>query len=107
MAPEAAYGATAFGAFFVTGMQAKGLGFESAGEFARFVSQSGINQFEVMYLFSERTGIVERLQGQDWQGFMRRWNGLNPRAVERLTEFYKREVKRLNTVDPWLPVEWK
>jgi hypothetical protein len=73
--PEAAYKATSFGMFQIIGMQHKTVGFETAAEYARFVSQSEANQVEVFARFVERRRALKPLQCLDWDGFAGRWNG--------------------------------
>jgi hypothetical protein len=89
--PEAAYKATTFGMFQITGINHKAVGFETVAEYARFVSQSEANQVEVFARFVEHQGALERLRCLDWAGFARRWNGPNfnrSRYAERLSAAY-------------------
>lgn len=94
--PEAAYQATTFGMFQITGVNHKVLGFETAAEYARFVSQSQANQVEAFARFVERQGVLKYLQTRDWAGFARRWNGpaFSARYAERLDKAYNEAAQR-------------
>ncbi len=75
--PEAAYRATSFGMFQVIGFNYKIVGFETVGEFVRFVSQSEANQVEVFARQLEYNGLLKPLRCLDWAGFARAFNGPN------------------------------
>ena len=76
-----AYGATAFGVFQLSGVNHRRVGFETVGEYARFVSRSEANQVEVWARFLETQGMLEPLRKHDWATFARRY--LGPTAVKR------------------------
>jgi hypothetical protein len=76
--PEAAYGATSFGAFQIIGLNAKRMGFASAGEYARFVSQSELNQYAALFLYGSNSPVLAALKARDWEGFARAYLGLIP-----------------------------
>jgi peptidoglycan hydrolase-like protein with peptidoglycan-binding domain len=89
--PDAAYKATSFGVFQVTGINHQRVGFETVGEYARFMAKSEANQVEVWARFLERQGMLESLRKHDWAGFARRYNGpaaLRNGYVERLEAAY-------------------
>ena len=75
-------------------MQYKSLGYDTVGEFVRFMSQSDANQLEAGFIGFIRTwGLDKPLQTHDWTGFARRYNGPNYAANgydKRLSEAYHR-----------------
>ena len=75
MDPDAAYQATTFGLFNVAGFNHNAVGFETAAELARFVSESEANQVEVWARFLEKNDMLKELRQRDWAGFARRYNG--------------------------------
>ena len=101
--PEAAYKATTFGMFQITGINHKVVGFETVGEYARFVSQSEANQVEVFARFVEHQGALKRLRCLDWAGFARLWNGPGfngSRYAERLSAAYAVAAARFRVGAP-------
>jgi hypothetical protein len=98
--PEAAYDATSFGAFQIIGLNAKRMGFASAGEYARFVSQSELNQYAALFLFGSNSPVLAALKARDWEGFARAYTG-NSRYAARLAEAYEREAALLRARPPW------
>lgn len=50
-------------------------GFETPGEFVRYMSQSETNQVEALMRFAEANGLIDELQRKDWEGFARGYNG--------------------------------
>jgi hypothetical protein len=101
--PEAAYGATSFGAFQIIGLNAKRMGFASAGEYARFVSQSELNQYAALFLYGgSNSPVLAALKARDWEGFARAYLGLkNSRYATKLAEAYERELAALRARPPW------
>lgn len=73
--PEAAYKATSFGMFQILGKNHNVVGFETAAELARFVSQSEANQVEIFARWVEHEGLLQSLRCLDWAGFAYRYNG--------------------------------
>ena len=103
--PEAAYGATSFGAFQIIGLNAKRMGFASAGEYARFVAQSELNQYSALFLYGSNSPVLAALKARDWEGFARAYLGSkNPRYAARLATAYQREVAVLQRRPPWEPI---
>jgi N-acetylmuramidase/TIR domain/Putative peptidoglycan binding domain len=102
---EAAFEATSFGAFQMLGLNAKNLGFVSAEELARFISQSEFNQLEAFFLFDSKTRILEALRDQNWQVFARIYYGGNSAATTRyatrLAEAYKHQANTFASRPPW------
>jgi len=98
--PEAAYDATSFGAFQILGLHAKRMGFASAGEFARFVSQSELNQYAALFLFGSNSPVLAALKARDWERYARAILG-TPHYAKRLSEAYEREVAILRARPPW------
>ena len=92
--PDAALQATSWGRLQIMGMQYKSLGYDTVGEFVRFMSQSDANQLEAGFIGFIRTwGLDKPLQTHDWTGFARRYNGPNYAAYgydKRLSEAYQR-----------------
>ncbi len=100
--PEAAYAATSFGAFQIIGLNAKRMGFASAGEYARFVSQSELNQYAALFLYGSNSPVLTALKARDWEGFARAYLGMkNSRYAARLAEAYEREATLLQSHPPW------
>jgi hypothetical protein len=101
--PEAAYFATSFGAFQIMGINAKGIGFASVGEYARFVSQSELNQYTALFLFASQSGLLAALKERDWARFARLYIGPNhaDREAARLAAAYEREAAALRARAPW------
>jgi peptidoglycan hydrolase-like protein with peptidoglycan-binding domain len=100
--PEAAYAATSFGAFQIIGLNAKRMGFASAGEYARFVSQSELNQYAALFLYGSNSPVLAALKARDWEGFASAYLGMkNPRYAARLAEAYEREAALLQRRVPW------
>ena len=73
--PDAAYAATSFGVFQIIGFNHRRVGFDTVGEYARFVSRSEANQVEVWARFLESQGMLESLRKHDWASFSRRYHG--------------------------------
>lgn len=73
--PAAAYESASYGVMQVMGFESKNAGFETAGEYVRFMSQSEANQVEAMLRFARVHNLIETLQRHDWAGFARRYNG--------------------------------
>jgi hypothetical protein len=91
--PEAAYGSASYGRMQIMGFQSKTAGFETAGEYVRFMSQSEANQIEAMLRLSRHLGVIDELQRHDWAGFARRFSGPNYSKLKydiRLAEAYAR-----------------
>ena len=102
--PEAAYEATSFGGFQINGLNAKRMGFPSAGEYARFVSQSELNQLGALFLFASKSSILDTLKARDWDGFARLYYGSGPGAskyAERIAAAYKRQAAIFSARPPW------
>ncbi len=100
--PEAAYGATSFGAFQITGVHAKRMGFASAGEFARFVSQSELNQYAALFLYAANSPVLAALKARDWNRFSLAYLGTRkPSYVKQLSEAYERERAAFRSRPPW------
>lgn len=104
--PGPALESTSYGSSQILGQNYSNFGFETPGEFLRFLSQSEANNLEVVLRFAEANGILDELQRKDWEGFTRRYNG--PGQVDRygrlLREAYAREslaiAQRYNSVLP-------
>lgn len=77
LSPTAAYESTSFGVMQIMGAEyiAKGAGFETAGEYVRFMAQSEANQVEAMLRYASRRNLIDELQRHDWDEFSRRYIG--------------------------------
>lgn len=73
--PEAALQSTSYGSSQILGRSYQAFGFETAGEFARFLSQSEANQLESIVRFARANNILDELQRHDWAGFAKGYNG--------------------------------
>ena len=73
--PTAAYESASYGAMLIMGFQKGTAGFEAAGEYARFMCQSEVNQIEALLRFARVQNLIEALQRHDWARFARRYNG--------------------------------
>jgi hypothetical protein len=73
--PEAAFKSASYGRAQILGLNYQGFGFETAGEYVRFLAQSDANQLEAMLRFARVNGLIDELQRHDWAGFARRYNG--------------------------------
>jgi hypothetical protein len=95
--PQAAYAATDFGLFGLSGQLYRRLGFDSAGEMAWFSAQSEVQQVEILVRFLQADGPLAFLKARDWRGFIRRYQG--PARVEelsaRLASAYQEGLERL------------
>jgi N-acetylmuramidase len=104
--PEAAYSPTSFGVFQISGLNAKRMGFGSAGEYARFVSQSELNQYAALFLFGSSSPAVAALKARDWDGFTRAYQGMkNPRYTALLAQAYEREAAMVHKHPPWEAID--
>jgi hypothetical protein len=95
---DAALKSTSWGAFQILGHHHANAGFETPGEFARFVSASPANQFEATVLAVVRSASLEdELRQRDWVAFARGYNGppLAQQYGARLQRAYERHVERL------------
>jgi hypothetical protein len=91
--PKAAYESASYGVMQVMGYQSKNVGFETAGEYVRFMAQSEANQVEAMLRFARVYNLIEALHQHDWAAFARKYNGptyANQRYEVRLAEAYAR-----------------
>lgn len=73
--PEAAYESASYGVMQLMGFQSRSAGFETAGEYVRFMSQSEANQVEAMLRFARVHNLIDELQRHDWAGFAKGYNG--------------------------------
>jgi hypothetical protein len=73
--PEAALQSASYGMVQLMGFNYTNFGFETAGEYVRFMSQSEANQFEAFARFARANGLIDELQRHDWAEFARRYNG--------------------------------
>jgi len=92
--PEAALKATTWGRLQLLGANHKKYGYDTVGEFVRFMSQTEANQLEAGFLgFIRVERLGDALQRHDWAEFARRYNGpdykLN-RYDEKLRAAYER-----------------
>jgi hypothetical protein len=113
LAPQAAYASTSFGMFGIMGFHAKQLGFETAAELARFLSDSEANQVEVFARFLEanKAGLLDALRMPNWTGFepsswedfSYRYNGAGYKTFhyhEKLALAYRQAAQRLGVALP-------
>lgn len=101
--PDAALQSASWGATQILGQNYQRCGFETVGEFVRFMAQSEANQLEATLLgFVRANNAADELQNKDWEGFARIYNGpaqvqrygqLLRAAYERLSERYEAELK--------------
>lgn len=96
--PNAALSATSWGSTQILGMNFQRCGFETVGEFVRFMAQSEANQLEATLVgFVRANNAADELQRKDWEGFAGIYNGSG--QVERygalLRDAYAREVARI------------
>jgi hypothetical protein len=75
--PTAAYESTSFGVMQLMGEhgKAKATGFETAGEYMRFMAQSEANQVEAMLRYAQARNLIGALQRHDWNAFSRSYIG--------------------------------
>lgn len=73
--PQNALAAASYGRVQLMGFNFASFGFETPGEYVRFMSQSETNQVEAMLRFARVNGIVDELQRKDFEGFAARYNG--------------------------------
>lgn len=94
--PEAALKATSWGRLQLLGMSHKEYGYDTVGEFVRFMSQTEANQLEAGFLgFIRVRKLDDALRRHDWAEFARRYNGpgyKNNRYDEKLRAAYERIV---------------
>ena len=91
--PEAAYGSASYGRMQIMGFHGNPAGFETAGEYVRFMSQSEANQIEAMLRIARDLGVIDDLQRHDWVGFARGFTGRSYSQLKydiRLPEAYAR-----------------
>lgn len=75
LSPDDALQSASYGLAQILGQNYRSFGFETPGEFVRFLSQSEANHLELIVRFAEANGILDELQRKDWDGFARRYNG--------------------------------
>jgi hypothetical protein len=73
--PEAALQSASYGMVQLMGFNYSNFGFETAGEYVRFMSQSEANQFEAFARFARANNLIDELQRHDWERFARGYNG--------------------------------
>lgn len=73
--PDAAYRSTSFGTAQLMGDHYKQAGFETVGEFVRFLSRTEANQLEAWVRWLQPSGALEPLRHHDWAAFARKYNG--------------------------------
>ena len=89
--PEAAYDSASYGAMQILGMNSEAVGFDTAGEYVRFISQSETNQVEAMLRFARVRSLIDELQRHDWAGFAKGYVGTADHGyASRLAEAYAR-----------------
>lgn len=66
---------TTWGSMFMLGGNFRRFGFESVGEFVRFLSHSEANQFQLLARFAVANGLTGAMQRQDWDGLARAFGG--------------------------------
>jgi hypothetical protein len=85
-------------------------GFETAGEFARYLSSSEANQIEAFARFVEKRHLLDELQRYDWVGFARQYNGVQYRANrydERLARAYVAAAQDMDVPIPEAARRWE
>ncbi len=75
LAPEAALGATSWGAFQTPGRYFAACGYPSVYAFAQDVSQSETRQLAAFERYLRSQGLVDALARKDWQSFARGYEG--------------------------------
>ena len=55
--------------------KAKATGFQTAGEYLRFMAQSEANQVEAMLRYARARNLIDDLQRRDWDAFSRSYSG--------------------------------
>lgn len=75
LAPEAALGATSWGAFQTPGRYFAACGYASVYDFARDVSQSETRQLAAFERYLRSQNLVDALKNKDWAGFARGYEG--------------------------------
>jgi hypothetical protein len=102
---EAALKATSWGRFQILGMHHERYGFETVGEFLRFISVSEANQLEGAFGFirtDER--LAQALRKHDWTFFSRMFYGMQPRYPAELAAAYQEAREQAATArDPPAP----
>ena len=96
--PTTALAATSWGRFQLLGLNHQRAGFDTVGEFVRFMSESEVNQLEAGFIrFIRAADLTDELQNHDWAGFARRFIGgpSSARYAERLSAAYERATKEL------------
>lgn len=73
--PQAAYEATSFGRAQMLGQVYDAFGFETSGEYARFLSHSDASQLEAFLRYCRANNLIDELQRHDWAGFAQVYNG--------------------------------
>lgn len=94
---DAALSATEWGIFTILGSNFKSSGFQTVGEFVRFISESEANQLEAVLLgFVRGHKLEDALKSHDWESFARKYIGPGGLGnyVGRLTRAYTNQLAR-------------
>lgn len=94
---NAALSATEWGNFTILGGNYKSSGFDTVGEFVRFISESEANQLEAVLLgFVKGRKLEDAIKSRDWKTFARKYHGLSrlDNHVDKLTKAYTLKLAR-------------
>jgi hypothetical protein len=98
--PDAALKATSWGRLQIMGLYHQRYGFDTVGEFVRFMSLSEANQLEagILGFIHANKALSDALRAHDWTAFVKGFNGIVDKAHrydERMGEAYQRHAAEI------------